>query len=71
MSKVEESAAAQDPNSIDNMPISKVSINKYDPFQLKCSIDEEIVCVSTVNYQVILYYQFFLNNGNTCLTNNL
>ena len=28
-------------------PISKVAINKYDPFQLKGSIDDEIVFVST------------------------
>ena len=26
--------------------ISKISINKYDPYQLKSSIDEEIVAVS-------------------------
>lgn len=27
--------------------ISKISINKYDPYQLKSSIDEEIVSVSS------------------------
>ncbi len=27
-------------------PIAKVSINKYDPFQLKGSIDDEICYVS-------------------------
>jgi hypothetical protein len=27
-------------------PISKVSINKYDPFQLKGTIDDEIYFVS-------------------------
>ena len=30
--------------------ISKTSINKYDPFQLKSSIDDEIVAVSIIAF---------------------
>lgn len=49
MSKVEGTDATSkkvNPNSIEEQPISKLSINKYDPFQLKSSIDEEIIGVS-------------------------
>ena len=41
--------AAEDKNSQDikiEDLIAKTSINKYDPFQLKSSIDEEIVTVT-------------------------
>jgi hypothetical protein len=36
-------------------PISKVSINKYDPFQLKSSIDDELAYV-----RENLFYLFIL-----------
>lgn len=38
----------------DDEPISKVSINKYDPFQLKGSIDDEIVYVSAIKNDNLL-----------------
>lgn len=34
-------------------PISKVSINKYDPFQLKGTVDDEMCFVSVFNTHII------------------
>ena len=52
MSKKKEQVAAEDSSKAitkaDDEPISKVSINKYDPYQLKSSIDDEIVFVSAL-----------------------
>ena len=42
--------AQAEPILLDNDVIAKVSINKYDPFQLKGSIDDECVFVSDPNH---------------------
>jgi hypothetical protein len=34
---------------LEGEPIAKTSINKYDPFQLKGSIDDECVYVININ----------------------
>jgi hypothetical protein len=45
--KQEDDVSAEQPVKIlPDEPVSKVSINKYDPFQLKGSIDDECVNVS-------------------------
>jgi hypothetical protein len=31
---------------VEDEPLSRVSVNKYDPFQLKGNIDEEVISVS-------------------------
>ena len=41
-----ETKAKQNPDPIETQPLAKTSINKYDPYQLKASIDDEIVTVS-------------------------
>jgi hypothetical protein len=53
--KYEDQAAAAapteaqaEPTLFDDDVIAKVSINKYDPFQLKGSIDDECVFVSNL-----------------------
>ena len=55
--KSEDTAAAAastealpEPPIFDEDVISKVSINKYDPFQLKGSIDDECVFVSNLHH---------------------
>ena len=46
--------ANAEPPIFDEDVISKVSINKYDPFQLKGSIDDECVFVSDLHYDSYL-----------------
>ena len=41
--------APQQVTVLPDEPVSKVSINKYDPFQLKGSIDDECVNVRFLN----------------------
>jgi hypothetical protein len=36
--------------------VSKVSINKYDPYQLKSSIDDEICHVSDMQTEFMVFY---------------
>ena len=47
-----EQAAPQSVTILPDEPVSKVSINKYDPFQLKGSIDDECVIVSDLNHEL-------------------
>ena len=46
MSKEQQEAVSTAAIAEGDEPIAKVSINKYDPFQLKGSIDDEICYVS-------------------------
>ena len=41
----EQPTAADAAKKAEDHLISKTSINKYDPYQLKCSLDDEIVAV--------------------------
>ena len=51
----EKQSAADKTNasdSIEDQPLSKTSINKYDPYQLKATIDEEFINVSDLHWKL-------------------
>ena len=61
-----ETKAKQNPDPIETQPLAKTSINKYDPYQLKASIDDEIVTVSIPSdYSIFATFNFLLS---TCLS---
>lgn len=49
---------------VEDQPLSKVSVNKYDPFQLKGFVDEEVISVSLIKIyssRVNLSFKVILN----------